>query len=72
MSGIARLYQATAVDLVLFGAIKFALLEKPERTVLDTIREVLPAFGLEKTISEESAKLIYFRVQSKFLDNNGL
>ena len=69
--GIAAIYRANAVDLIVFGAVNFQRKTNPTAEVRETIKNVAEVLGLR---DEDLGALEtgFYRTQKAFCENNGL
>lgn len=72
IKGIAGIYRANAVDLIVFGAVFYQRTQNQSGTLRETIQSVALHFGISETSTIDALELGYRRAESAYLQNGGL
>lgn len=67
LRGVPAILRANAIDLVVFGAVQFQVVNDPGKSIDDIIQNVLKTFGLSGSVSPGSLKTAYYRNLETFL-----
>lgn len=71
LCGITSILRKNAVDLVVFGAIQYQMVNNPGQSIDEIIKNVLPTFNITHT-SAGAIKVAFLRTRAAFVDSNGL
>lgn len=70
LDGIARIYKVNTCTHIMFGAIRLAKLENPDRELTEIVKVVLQAFAIEMTV--EAGVREYNRTLKIFIESGGI
>ncbi len=71
LCGISSILRKNAVDLVVFGAIQYQMINNPGLSIDDIIKNVLPTFNITHT-TPGAVKIAFLRTRAAFVESNGI